>query len=463
VASASQRNPAAGQAASPLLVDLYELTMAQTYLAEGLGEEPATFSLFCRALPRGWGYFLAAGLDDLLTLLEGLAFAEEDLAYLEETGLFTDQLLDRLRDFRFSGDVRALPEGTVFFPHEPLLEITAPVLEAQLVETLALNQVHHQTLVASKAARCVEAARDRRLVDFSLRRTPGREAGLKVARASYLAGFDATSNVLAGREYGVEIAGTMAHSFVQCYPDETEAFRAFARSYPDASILVVDTYDTLAGTRRAIRVAEELDELGFRLRGIRLDSGNLETLSRRARRRLDEAGFADATVFASGGIDEYEIDRLLSHGAPIDGFGVGTKMAVSADAPGLDMAYKLVAFAGEAKLKLSEGKETLPGAKQVWRAVQDGLFAYDVLDLAREEPGGDPEPILVPVMERGCRVWAEGLTTSRERARLGRAALRPEVRALSARPYEVRLGTALRDLRTRLTEEVRRPTQTVAG
>jgi len=437
---------------SALLVDLYELTMGQAYVAEGMAEVPATFSLFCRKLPRRWGYLLAAGLDDVLALLERLAFAEDDLSYLEETGLFTAAFLDRLRRLRFTGEVRVLPEGTPFFPQEPVLEVTAPVLEAQLVETLVLNQVHYQTLVASKASRSVEVARGRRLVDFGLRRTPGAEAGLRIARASYLAGFDATSNVLAGRAYGIEIAGTMAHSFVQCFEDETEAFRAFAGSYPGA-VLLVDTYDTVGGTQRAIQVARELATNGHRLRGIRLDSGDLEALSRKARRLLDRAGFADATIFASGGIDEYAIDHLLSAGAAIDGFGVGTKMAVAADAPYLDMAYKLVAFDGEPRLKLSEGKATLAGAKQVWRAAGTCPTPFDVLDLADEQHEG--EPLLLAAMEKGRRLWHEPLTASRERALRARQALPPGVRALNAGAYEVRLGPALADLRDRLTTEAR--------
>ncbi len=435
--------PLTAAGASPLLVDLYELTMAQAYVAEGMAETPATFSLFCRTLPRGWGYLLAAGLEDALTLLEGLEFADADLAYLERTGLFGDELLDRLRRFRFGGQVRALPEGTPVFPQEPLLEVTAPLIEAQLVETALLNRLHFQTLVASKASRCVESARGRRLVDFSLRRSPGAEAGLKVARASYLAGFDATSNVLAGREYGIEIAGTMAHSFVQCFDEEAEAFRAFARSYPDA-VLLVDTYDTLAGTRRAIEVARELAARGRRLAGVRLDSGDLAALSLSVRRLLDRAGFADATILASGGIDEHEIERLVAAGAAIDGFGVGTKMGVSAGAPSLDMAYKLVAFDGQPRLKLSEGKATLPGSKQVWRRA-----GFDTLDLEGERHAG--EPLLRPVMTNGRRLWHEPLAASRERALRMRAELPPQVRALAPAAYEVRIGPALTALRERLT------------
>ncbi|HXF97135.1 MAG TPA: nicotinate phosphoribosyltransferase [Gaiellaceae bacterium] len=429
---------------SGLLVDLYELTMGASYLAEGMAEREATFSLFFRTLPPGWGYALAAGLEDALRYLEELRFSEDDLAYLEETGRFAAPFLERLRSFRFRGQVRAVPEGTAVFPDEPLLEVTGPLLEAQIAETMVLNHVHLQTLIASKAARCVDAAGGRTLVDFSLRRTHGGEAGLKVARASFLAGFHATSNVLAGRLYGIPVAGTMAHSYVESFGDELEAFRAFARAYPDAAILLVDTYDTLEGTRRAVAVARELARDGHRLRGVRLDSGDLAALSRKARAILDEAGFADAIVFASGGIDEREIARLLSAGAPIGGFGVGTRMGVSADAPYLDMVYKLVELDGRPVLKLSQGKATLPGRKQVWRVPG----AYDLLGLA--EGAEDGEPLLREVMRDGRATWSEPLPAIRERARREREALPERARRLEADPCEVRVSPALARLNREL-------------
>jgi nicotinate phosphoribosyltransferase len=433
---------------SALLVDLYELTMGESYVREGLADREATFSLFFRTLPLGWGYALAAGLEDALRYLEGLRFEDEELAFLERSGRFSRRFLDRLEAFRFSGSVRALPEGTAVFPNEPLLEVTAPLLEAQIVETMLLNEVHLQTLVASKAARSVEAAAGARLVDFSLRRTHGGEAGLKVARASYLAGFDATSNVLAGAQLGIPIAGTMAHSFVEAFHDELEAFRAFARAYPDDAILLVDTYDTIEGTRRAIAVGEELAAEGHRLRGVRLDSGDLATLSREVRALLDAAGFTDAMVFVSGGLDEHEIASLLASGAPIGGFGVGTKMGVSADAPYLDMVYKAVELDGRPVLKLSEGKATLPGRKQVWRVREGDRAAYDVVGLAERDAEG--EPLLVEVMRDGQRVWKESLAASRERARRERLALPESVRALAGQSYPVRIDSALASLRATL-------------
>lgn len=436
---------------SGLLVDLYQLTMGESYVAEGLSERLATFSLFFRTLPHGWGYALACGLEDALHYLEGLRFVDDDLAYLEETGLFRERFLERLRTFRFAGSVRALPEGTAVFPHEPLLEVTAPLVEAQVVETMVLNEMHLQTLVASKAARSVDAADGRTLVDFSLRRTHGGEAGMKVARASYAAGFDATSNVLAGRFYGIPIAGTMAHSYVESFADELEAFRAFARSYPDSAILLVDTYSTLEGTRKAVVVAQELAEAGHRLQGVRLDSGDLVMLSKGVRAILDEAGFADAAIFASGGLDEREIARLVSADAPIGGFGVGTRMGVSADAPFLDMAYKLVDFDGRPVLKSSEGKATLPGAKQVWRVRRDGVAAHDLLAL--DGGHGDGEPLLGEVMHNGRATWSESLEEIRGRSRQQRESLPERVRALDGDPYDVRVDTTLEALGKRLASD----------
>jgi nicotinate phosphoribosyltransferase len=435
---------------SGLLVDLYQLTMGESYVAEGYSEREATFSLFFRTLPEGWGYALSAGLDSTLDYLERLRFEEDDLAYLAGTGLFGDAFLERLRAFRFSGRVRALPEGTAVFPQEPLLEVTAPLVEAQIAETMVLNAVHLRTLVASKAARSVEAARGRVLVDFSLRRTHGGEAGLAVARASYLAGFDSTSNVLAGRLYDIPVAGTMAHSYVEAFPDELASFRAFARAFPDDCTLLVDTYDTVAGTRKAVVVAHELAAEGHRLRGVRLDSGDVLELSREARAILDEAGHEDALVFVSGGLDEHEIARLLAAGAPIGGFGVGTKMGVSADAPFLDLVYKLVELDGRPVLKLSEGKATLPARKQVRRVLEGGGAAYDVLGL---DDGG--AGLLREVMTGGRRTLVEPLTAARERARAERECLPDDVRALEATAYEVRVDPELQSLRDRLAREVR--------
>ena len=439
-----------------LLVDLYQLTMAASYHAEGTHDVPATFSLYARELPAGWGYLVAAGLEDALEFLESFAFEEADLAYLESTGLFEGAFLDHLRGVRFRGDVRALPEGTLCFPDEPLLEVDAGLLEAQLAETMLLNEVYVQSLVAGKAARCVDVAGGRTLVDFALRRTHGPGAGMRVTRSSWLAGFDATSNVLAGKELGIPIAGTMAHSYVEAFDDEPAAFRAYARSFPDRAILLVDTYDTLAGVRRAAAVGRELAASGHRLAGVRLDSGDLSVLARESRELLDAAGLGDVTIFASGGLDEHAVARLVEAGAPIDGFGVGTRLAVFVEAPGLDMAYKLVAVDGRPVLKLSGSKATRPGAKQVWRVAADGRYALDVVGLASEDDREGAEPLLRQVMHRGRRVWRDSLGAARERCAAGRGRLAERHRRLAAEPYDVELTAKLLALSERTAAEARR-------
>ncbi|NTX56773.1 nicotinate phosphoribosyltransferase [Myxococcus sp. CA039A] len=425
-----------------LLTDLYQLTMTEAYLAEGQWDE-AVFSLFVRGLPARRNYLLAAGLEDVLDTLEHLRFRAEDLEWLASQGRFSDRLLGWLERFRFSGDVDAMPEGTPVFGQEPLLEVRAPLPEAQLVETYLLNQVHLQTLAASKASRVVTAAAGRPVMEFGLRRIHGTDAGMKVARATYLAGVDSTSNVLAGRRYGIPLSGTMAHSYVQSHEDELEAFRAFTRVYPDATLLV-DTYDTLRGVQHAIRLARELGE-DFRVRALRLDSGDLLALSLAARELLDEAGLERVRLIGSGGLDEDAVAGLLARGAPLDGFGVGTAMGVSADAPSLDMAYKLVEYAGKGRVKLSAGKVLLPGAKQVYRQEEDGVARRDLLvrrgDVARGHP------LLRPVMRAGQRL--PGATPSleevRQHARRELARLPAEVRALEpARPpYSVVIGDGL--------------------
>jgi nicotinate phosphoribosyltransferase len=446
----------------PLLLDLYELTMAQSYFDQGM-EASATFSLFARHLPAGWGYFLAAGLDDVLAYLESLTFGDEEIAYLRTTRLFSEAFLGHLHQLRFTGSVRALPEGTICFPNEPLLEVTAPITEAQLVETVVVNQVHLQTLIASKAARCVEAAQGRRLIDFGLRRTHGTDAGLKAARCAYLAGFDGTSNVLAGQRYGIPIAGTMAHSYVQAFPDEKTAFRAFARSYPDATTLLIDTYDTLEGARRAALVGQELAAGGHRLRGVRLDSGDLIELSFGVREILDAGRLQETTIFASGNVDEHLIAQAVAAGAPIDAFGVGTRMGVSADAPYLDMAYKLVVYDGRPVLKLSVGKATWPGAKQVWRRETDEGIE-DWLTLATEGGPKGTRPLLLSVMDRGQRLQREPLEVARVQARGARTALPSSYRQLDASSGPtIHVGDDLVRLRDQVANHVGRPQTTGEG
>jgi nicotinate phosphoribosyltransferase len=412
-----------------LLTDLYELTMLEAYLDSGM-EGTAVFSLFVRRLPDYRNFLLACGLDDVLAYLETLRFDAAALAYLESLGRFSDAFLRRLEAFRFTGDVRAVPEGTPVFPPEPILEVAAPIPEAQLVETFVMNQIHLQTMLASKAARVVRAARGRQVVDFGLRRAHGVDAGMKGARAYHVAGVDATSNVAAGQAYGLQLSGTMAHSYVQAHETEDGAFRDFARLYPD-TVLLVDTYDTLTGVGHVVALAREMGER-FRVGAIRLDSGSLVELSGAARQMLDGAGLQRVRIFASGNLNEYEIARLLAAGAPIDGFGVGTDMAVSRDAPSLDIVYKLVEYGGRGRLKLSPGKATLPGRKQICRIERDGRAERDVLGRADEALPG--RPLLVEVMKAGARLPA------------GRGSL-DEARARAARELE-RLPAAMRELET---------------
>ncbi|MGW4296246.1 nicotinate phosphoribosyltransferase [Micromonospora chersina] len=382
-----------------LRTDLYELRMAASYLRRDMTER-ATFSLFVRRLPRGRGFLVAAGLAEALAFLEGFAFDDAELGYLRDVVGFDEPALAALAGLRFTGDVWAVPEGRVVFADEPLLEVTAPIAEAQLVETGVLNLITFHTTVATKAARCRLAAGGAQLVDFAFRRTHGIEAGAAVARASAIAGFAATSDVEAAMRYGIAPSGTMAHSYVEAFPDERAAFRAFAADFPTNPIFLVDTYDTPAGVRAAVDVVTELGLTGPL--GVRLDSGDLAALARQARAILDDAGLRQATIIASGSLDENVIAELVAQGAPIDGYGVGTKMGVSYDAPSLDSAYKLVAYGDRPVLKLSPGKATLPAAKQVFRDPTGA--AGDVVGLRDEPPPGGREPLLAPVMRDGRRL-----------------------------------------------------------
>lgn len=399
----STGSPFQNHVAHALFVDLYELTMVDAYRREGMAERPATFSLFSRKLPSSRGYLVAAGLDDALRWLEQLHFGDEELAAIDRLGLFDQAFLDWLADLRFTGDVRAVPEGTILFPHEPILEVDAPVAQAQLAETYLLNQVTLQTTLATKAARVRYAAEGRAVVDFALRRSQGVDAGMKLARICSLVGLDGTSNVAGADLYGIPASGTMAHAYVQAHEDEAEAFRAFARAFGDDTVLLVDTYDTHTGIERAIAVAQEARAQGTHIRGIRLDSGDLGALAREARHRLDEADLAGVRIIASGSLDEHRIQTLVEAGAPIDGFGVGTALGVSDDAPTLDSVYKLVAYDGRPVYKTSPAKGIWPGAKQVWRASD---WSGDVLALADEAAPEGHVPLLVQAMRNGRRTEA---------------------------------------------------------
>ena len=384
-----------------LFTDLYELTMAQAYFAQGM-HQAATFSLTVRNYPPHRGYLVSAGLEDVLDFLSRMHFDGAAVDYLRSTGMFTSDFLSFLKDVSFTGSVRAIPEGRLFFAAEPLLEITAPIIEAQLVETYVINQMNLQTSLATKAARCVWAARGQGIADFASRRTHGSDAAMKMARASFIAGFASTSNVLAASHYGIPPAGTMAHSFISCFPTELDAFRAYARSFPERTVLLLDTYDTVAGAWNAVAVAKELEADGFKLSGVRLDSGDYADLSRKVRGVLDREGLDYVRILVSGGLDEYELETLVGAGAPIDLFGVGTKAGVSADAPWSDMVYKIVCFDGRPVMKLSEGKMSLPGTKQVFRRRgPDGMLSGDVIGLDIESGPISSEALLEEVMMDG--------------------------------------------------------------
>lgn len=385
-----------------LFTDLYELTMAQAYFCQEMHQE-ATFSLTVRSYPPNRGYLVSAGLDDVLDYLSALQFDDDVVAYLGSLGMFRQDFLEYLRTVRFTGSVRAIPEGRLFFADEPVLEVTAPIIEAQLAETYVINQMNLQTALATKAARCVWAARGRGIADFASRRTHGSDAAMKMARASYIAGFASTSNVLAASHYGIPPAGTMAHSFVSSFPSELEAFRSYASSFPDHTTLLIDTYDTVAGVFNAVSVAKELESEGRRLAGVRLDSGDYAKLSQQVRRVLDDHGLDYVRIVVSGGLDEYELENLIEARSPIDLFGVGTKAGVSADAPWSDMVYKLVWFDGRPVMKLSEGKMSLPGSKQIFRRQEGGELSGDIIGLHEESGTVGAEQLLQEVMSGGVR------------------------------------------------------------
>ena len=436
-------------ATSALLTDLYELTMLRAYAAAGM-QDPAVFEFSVRRLPAGWNFLVAAGLDPLLDWLEDLRFHEDELAWLGAAAGFGPEFTRALAGLRFTGDVDALPEGTVFFPHEPVVRVTAPLPEAQLIETRLINLLQLPTLVASKAARCVLAAPGARLVEFGLRRAHGAEAGVLAARAACLAGFAATSNVFAARRFGLPLAGTMAHAFVEACPSETEAFLRFAHGNPGDVVLLLDTYDTTHAASLAAHLAPALLAEGIRLSGVRLDSGELATDARVVRARLDAAGLRSVRILASGNLDEHALRRLHTARAPIDGYGVGTRLVTSSDAPHLDCAYKLQMYAGAPRHKRSPGKSTCPGTKQVWRRLDaDGLLAGDLIGLAGETAEG--LPLLAPLMRGGRRLTApEPFAVTRARATAQLATLPEPLRSLdSAPPHPVRFSEALRSLALR--------------
>ncbi len=364
-----------------LCTDLYELTMAQSYLEHGK-TSTAVFSLFVRELPENRNFLVSCGLEALIDYLERFKFSDEDLLYLKSLGRFSESFLDYLKEFEFKGKLYAVPEGRIVFQNEPLVQIEAPLPDAQLLETIVINTIHLQTLIASKAVRSFLVARGKGLVDFGFRRAHGLDAGIWGARASYIAGFSGTSNLEAGKRFGIPVFGTVAHSYIMVFDREEDAFKAFAESFPKNAVVLIDTYDTLSAVDKVIKLVKE----GVPIVGVRLDSGDIEKLSKEVRRRLDQEGMSNVRIIVSGGVDEYKIESWLSKGCPIDSFGVGTKFITSADAPYLDMAYKLVEYEGKPKVKKSPGKRTFPYKRDVRRFYKNGLMDHDEV-----VPYNDPE------------------------------------------------------------------------
>jgi nicotinate phosphoribosyltransferase len=425
--------------------------MAASYFAHNVFDT-ATFSLFIRDVYATRNYFVAAGLEQVLDELAAFQFSDRDISYLQSTGRFSEQFINYLAQLRFTGEVYAMPEGTVFFANEPVMEVTAPIVEAQLIETFVLNTIGFQTMIASKAARCFHAAGGRPLIDFSLRRTQGQDAGIKVARSTFIAGFAATSNVLAGKIYGIPISGTMAHSYVSAFDNELDAFFAYADTFPDHSIFLIDTYDSVEGARHAADVAKEMQKSGHTLIGVRLDSGDMVSLSREVRKIFDTAGLYDVKIYASSGFDEFKIAKVISEGAAIDAFGVGTKVGVSADAPFVDVVYKMVRFKGRDVKKLSPGKVTLAGEKQVFRkSDQNGRYLEDIIG-QRNEIISEGKPLLEKVMENGHLLRPHPqLQMLQEKFKENFASLDDGYKSIQDhKAYPVKLSTRLKNLQERV-------------
>ena len=443
-----------------LLIDLYELTMCASYFDNRINDI-ATFDLFIRNLPPNRSYFIAAGLEDALNYLKNLKFSDEHIKFLKSKKIFKNDFLKYLKNFKFIGDIFAMSEGTVFFPNEPILSVTAPIIEVQLVETFLLNTINLQTTIATKASRVVYAAKNKSVVDFSLRRTQGLDAGMKVARASYIAGCIGTSNVLAGVKYSIPIHGTMAHSFVMVFEKEEKSFEAYSKTFPNTSTFLVDTYDILKGVEKAAIVAKKLQKQGHKLKAIRLDSGDLVSLSKAARKILDKNGLKYVQIFGSGNLDEYKIEKLLRKGALIDAFGVGTAMGVSKDAPYCDVVYKLVELSNHGKLlptmKLSKGKVTYPGIKQVYRIFdKNGEYTKDVLALRNEKING--KKLLVKVIEKGKIIYKMPSLEETKKTTLQNLSKLPEKykKLKNAAKYKVEISSKLRKLTLELNKILKR-------
>ena len=443
-----------GSLGSVLLTDLYQLTMLDAYRQAGMNGT-AVFEMFVRRLPASRGFLMAAGLEQALDYLESLRFEKSELEWLAGCGHFDQEFVDWLADLRFEGEAWAMREGEVFFANEPILRVEAPIAQAQLVESRLINILHFQSLIATKAARVVMAAGGRTLVDFGMRRAHGAEAAIWAARASYGAGFDGSATVEAGRLFGLPIFGTMAHSYVQAHDSEEQAFLDFARSRPDGLVLLIDTYDVEAAIAKVVRLAEILDKEDISIRAVRLDSGDLAAGSRLIRRLLDEAGRHEIGIFLSGNLDEHAVADLVQSDVPVTGFGVGTRLDVSADAPALDIAYKLQEYDGKPRRKRSAGKATWPGRKQVFRSFSaDGLIAADCIGAAEEEAAG--RPLLAKVMEGGRRLEpSPSLQDIRDYAAASLSALPEECRRLrDPRPLQPEVSETLRVLAVAVDEAV---------
>ncbi len=440
-----------------LLTDFYEFTMCAAYFSEKR-DEIATFELAVREMPPNRSYLVCAGIEAAVDYLENLRFDPESLNYLEKLGHFDKKFIKFLSNFRFTGELRAIPEGNVLFPNEPIIQVTAPLPEAQLVESFLLNGINFQTMIASKASRVVQAAKGRAVIDFGLRRTHGADAGLKAARSAYLAGCAGTSNTLAAMKYKLPVYGTVAHSFVMSYQKELESFRAYAKLFPAKCLLLIDTYDTHEGAKNAVIVAKELRKLGKRLVGVRIDSGDLASLAKDVRKILDDGGEKDAKILASGDLDEYRITDLLDSGAPIDLFGVGTALGTSSDSPTLNVNYKITEIAmGNRripKMKLSQGKVTVPGKKEVIRLKGGRFYSHDIISLQGEPIKG--EKLTEIFMKKGKRFRSETLERIRKRCIESVSSLPPEYRLLEPKTYPVQMSKGVYELSKKLIEEIQK-------
>lgn len=433
-----------------MLTDLYQLTMNAGYFARGKNDR-ATFDLFIRKLPKDWGFFIANGIEDAADYATNVRFNEDDIEYLREPGLFDEDYLNSLRDFRFTGDIYAVREGTPIAANTSILRVTGPRMEAQLLETMLLNTINFQTMVATKANRVVNAASPAKVVDFGLRRAQEMDAAMKGARAAFIGGAVATSNVLAGKEYGIPISGTQAHSFVMSFPTELEAFRVYAQTFPNNPTLLIDTYNTVQGARNAATVGRELEARGKKLGAVRLDSGDLAELSKQVRIVLDQAGLPYVKIVASNDLNEYRIAELKENGARIDGYGVGTELITAKPVAAIPGVYKLVEDEQGGKIKLAEGKKSYPGRKQVYKIEENGQFVEDVLALEDERITGTP--LLERVVENGERVIPRrGLREIRDYCLAQVAKMPAQTREVHATPYEFRESTGLKNLVDILTK-----------